>query len=355
MGYAYRGPRSPITGNIAPLVKTDGGLGLRASLELYAARGVPFDRIIVGLPAYGMTWATRGPELHARRAPSSVSERGSTTLFRVAGPRAGATDVIYDTDPIEGSARITWFQPDRGSWFQTYYDTPATLRAKYLLAHEAQLAGVGMWTLGYDLGDPGYPALVDELFARPVLDAVTASPSGDAVVRLRATVYPGLAATSGVRVSNDGTTWTTWLAPELFDPAGEGQAWPLAEGPDGPRTVHLQAGDAAGDVSVPVVLELRVDRVPPSLVGPSLRPGPVPGSWSVLASATDEGGTVTTEVRWLVEGEVRRDWGPLDSIAAGSVLAPLDRSVTVEVRVTDLAGRTASGAATAPARSWARP
>ena len=355
MGYAYRGPGSSVTGNIAPLVNSEGGLGLRASLELYAERDVPFDRIIVGLPAYGMTWATRGPELHARRAPPSVSERGSTTLFRVAGPRPGATDVTYDTDPVEGSARITWFQPDRGSWFQTYYDTPATLRAKYLLAHEEQLAGVGMWTLGYDLGDPGYPALADELFARPVLDGVTAVRAADTVVHLRASVYPGLAATTGVRVSNDGTTWTTWLAPELFDPDGEGQPWPLAEGSDGPRTVHLQAADAGGVLSVPTVLDVRVDRVPPSLAGPSLRPGPVPGSWVILLGATDEGGTVTTEARWLVGDGVVRDWSPLDTLAAASLLAPLDRPVTVEVRVTDLAGRVTSGSATAPAGSWSRP
>ena len=355
MGYANRGPRSPVTGNIAPLVNTDGGLGLRASLDLYADREVPFDRIIVGLPAYGMTWATRGPELHARRAPPSVSERGSTTLFRVVGPRAGATDVTYDTDPVEGSARITWFQPDRGSWFQTYYDTPATLRAKYLLAHEEQLAGVGMWTLGYDLGDPGYPALVDELFARPVLDAVTAVPTADAEVRLRARIYPGLAPTTGVRVSNDGATWSDWLAPEVFDPNGEGQPWPLTEGPDGPRTIHVQAGDAAGTLSLPAVLEVQVDRIPPTLTGPSLRPGPVPGSWVVLAGARDEGGTPAMEVRWSVGDTVVRDWATLDSLAAGSVQAPIDQPVTVEVRATDLAGRVTSGSATAPAGSWSRP
>ena len=117
----------------------------------------------------------------------------------------------------------------------------------------------------------------------------------------------------------------------------------------------LQAGDAGGALSVPAVLELRVDRVPPTLAGPSLRPGPVPGSWVVLAGARDEGGTTTTEVRWLVGDGVVRDWLPLDSLAAGSIQAPVDQPVTVEVRATDLAGRVTSGSATAPAGSWARP
>jgi hypothetical protein len=256
---------------------------------------------------------------------------------------------------VEGSARITWFQPDRGSWFQTYYDTPATLRAKYLLAHEQRLAGVGIWTLGYDWGDPGYPALVDEVFARPVLGDVSVEPSDDTWVRLSAPVYEGLASTTGVRLSNDGESWTGWLDPGVLDRAAEGHAWQLEAGPDGPRTVHLQLGDAAGTLSIPMVVEVRLDRVPPVLEGPSLRPGPVSGSWLVLFGARDEGGTTTAEIRWLIDGAVARDWAPLDTLASASILAPVDGSVRVEVRVTDLAGRITSGEATVAPGSWSRP
>jgi hypothetical protein len=71
-----------------------------------------------------------------------------------------------------------------------------------------------------------------------------------------------------------------------------------------------------------------------------------------LAGARDEGGTVTTEIRWLVGDGVVRDWAPLDSLAAGSIVAPVDQPVTVEVRATDLAGKVTSGAATAQAGTW---
>ena len=113
----------------------------------------------------------------------------------------------------------------------------------------------------------------------------------------------------------------------------------------------VQAGDAEGTLSVPVNLTVRVDRAPPTLSGPSLRPGPLPGSWIVLVGAHDEGGSTSLEVRWLVGDSVLRDWGPLDSLAAGSIVAALDQAVTAEVRATDLAGRVASGTATAPAGS----
>ena len=75
----------------------------------------------------------------------------------------------------------------------------------------------------------------------------------------------------------------------------------------------------------------------------------------VLAGARDEGGTTTTEVRWRVGDALVRDWMPLASLAAGSIVAPIDQPVTVEVRATDLAGRITNGSASAPAGSWARP
>jgi hypothetical protein len=64
---------------------------------------------------------------------------------------------------------------------------------------------------------------------------------------------------------------------------------------------------------------------------------------------------VALDIRWLVDGALVRDWGPLDSLASGSIVAPVEGSVTVEVRVTDLAGRIVSGAASVAAGSWTRP
>ncbi|MEZ4596339.1 MAG: hypothetical protein R3C32_05535 [Chloroflexota bacterium] len=283
-----------------------------------------------------------------------MSARGSTTLFRVVGPRPGAIDVRYDADPVEGSARVTWFDPGRGSWFQTYYDTPPrcvpstswpTRRAR----------GVGMWTLGYDWGDPGYPALVDEVFR-------TAGPRrrrGDGLGRPRCahhgTRLPGPRPDARHPRLRRWRRMVRLARPGMLAPGGDGLAWRLPDGPDGPRTVHLQAGDDAGTLSTDTTVEVRAGRVPPVLAGPSLRPGPVPGSWWVLLDAMDEGGPARVEVRWTVGDTLVRDWAPLSSLAAGSLVAPVDRPVTVEARAIDLAGRTTSGSATAPAGSWYRP
>ena len=243
MGYAYRGPTSSPVGSIAPLDRADDGLGpARQPRRCTATGACPLDQVIIGLPAYGLTWATLGPELHAERAPAE--RLGARPRDPVPGrrrpplppERSHATRTRSRARPAS-----TWYDPDAARWFQTYYDTPATLRAKYLLALEAGTAGVGIWTLGYDAGLPGYPALVARCSRGPWSARVTVDPVA-AAHRSTCACPPrridGPAATNGVRVSNDGLTWSAWMDAALLDPARDGPLdWPLAAGPDGTATV----------------------------------------------------------------------------------------------------------------------
>ncbi len=84
---------------------------------------------------------------------------------------------------------------------------------------------------------------------------------------------------------------------------------------------------------------------------PALRPDVT----FIHAQKASRRGDVLVEVRWLVADQVTRDWRPLDSLAAGSIVAPVDRAATVQVRVIDLVGRVTTGSATAPAGTWSAP
>ena len=65
MGYDYRVAASS-PGASAPLDRSDGGeRSLRWSLDLYDALGVPRDKLLLGLPLYGMTWPVAGPVVGA--------------------------------------------------------------------------------------------------------------------------------------------------------------------------------------------------------------------------------------------------------------------------------------------------
>jgi hypothetical protein len=152
MGYDYHWSGSQ-PGASAPVDRTDGVPTLRWSIEQYVGAGVPRDRILLGLPLYGMTWRTDAPD---RRA--DVIGRGSTWILN------RHLDVLLDPgfaparDPLEV---VEWFvRADGDAWRMTYYDSPATLRAKLALARDQGLAGGGFWAIGYERGLPGYLELM---------------------------------------------------------------------------------------------------------------------------------------------------------------------------------------------------
>jgi GH18 family chitinase len=172
MGYDYRVATSTTVGSVAPLIRAGGGLSLSASLDLYAALGVPIDRVILGLPLYGRTWQTVDQSLGANRVDGTS---GTVFFFRdLASLGAEGTILAADTDTLESSVRLV--RAVDGAIYQTYYDSPATFAPKLALVDGRGLAGVGFWALGYQ-PDPAWWALVGTAFGAPPTNADTAPAS----------------------------------------------------------------------------------------------------------------------------------------------------------------------------------
>lgn len=154
MGYDYHWAGSQ-PGASSPVERTDGVYDLRWSIDRYVEAGVPRNRILLGLPLYGMTWRTAGPD-----RTSAVVDRGEAWI-----PRRHL-DVLADPafaparDPVEVAEFFA--RPDGEEWELTYYDSPATLRAKLGLARDHGLAGGGFWAIGYERGLPDYLALMHD-------------------------------------------------------------------------------------------------------------------------------------------------------------------------------------------------
>jgi spore germination protein YaaH len=181
MGYDYRTGRSD-PGATAPIDRSDGGrASLRASLEVYAALGVPADRLLLGLPLYGVAWPVAGPVIGA---PSTG--RGEAWFPRANVPLLTDPAIVPLHDDVEqvlvyllASDGGVWPAtaeppaspvpsatpaPDR-TWEAIYVDSPETLAPKLALANEWGLAGSGFWAIGYTRGLPEYTRLMERFAA----------------------------------------------------------------------------------------------------------------------------------------------------------------------------------------------
>jgi hypothetical protein len=148
MGYDYHWSGSQ-PGGSSPVERLDGLYDLRWSIDRYVEAGVPRDRMLLGLPLYGMSWRTLEPD---RTAP--VLSDGEAWILR------RHLDVLLDPSftPSRDSIEVAeyFFAPDGDAWRITYYDSAATLRPKLALARDHGLAGGGFWAIGYERGVPGF-------------------------------------------------------------------------------------------------------------------------------------------------------------------------------------------------------
>lgn len=160
MGYDYHWSTSQ-PGASSPVDRTDGLYTLRWSIDSYVDAGVPRDRILLGLPLYGMRWRVAGPSRTALVIGEGVAWVPSQHRDALLDPgfRAGL-------DLVE-IAQVVWEQ-DGLEWLVTYYDSPATLRPKLALALDNGLAGAGFWAMGYERGLPGYVELMTDFRAGDV-------------------------------------------------------------------------------------------------------------------------------------------------------------------------------------------
>ena len=188
MGYDYRTPGSS-PGATSPLENRDGSgrLSLRWSLDMYDALGVPADRLLLGLPLYGITWPVAGPEIGAPETgrgaawilrrhldvltdPTLVPERDETEVVEVYALPAPAPSAPIASTGVPSapgaSASASASADSVPAWSAIYVDSPDTLTRKLGLSEERGLAGAGFWAIGYERGLPGYTQAMRDYVAR---------------------------------------------------------------------------------------------------------------------------------------------------------------------------------------------
>ncbi|HEY2888783.1 MAG TPA: glycosyl hydrolase family 18 protein, partial [Candidatus Limnocylindrales bacterium] len=150
MGYDYRSSRSSTTGSTDPLVVRGGGMSLTWTLTVFKAGKLPMNKIILALPYYGMSWPTTSAKPGTAPAHAAYGKAPAYPIqfSKIKVPKGSR----HGYDKVEATAWVATYDAHLHVWRQTFYDSPASLTAKYNLAKSRGLAGVGMWALGYDAG-----------------------------------------------------------------------------------------------------------------------------------------------------------------------------------------------------------
>ncbi len=179
MAYDYRTATSG-PGAVSPINRADGGRTITWSLDLYGAIGIPPQRLLLGLPLYGMEWPVAGPVMGA-----ISTGKGTAWILRDHLDVLTSAAAVPTNDPLEGvdvyfvgsdgslapppSLPPTLDQiPDDRTWSAVYVDSPATLQRKLGLGESRGYAGAGFWAIGYERGLPGYTSLMNQFVAGEV-------------------------------------------------------------------------------------------------------------------------------------------------------------------------------------------
>jgi spore germination protein YaaH/flagellar hook assembly protein FlgD len=255
MGYDYRGSGASTAGSIAPL--TGSAYDITETVDRYLAR-VPADRLILGVPYYGRAWSTVSDSLRAKTQTGAKYGYSATANYALAAQLAEESGRRWDPDeqgPWTAYQRETCSSASScaTSWRELYYDDAESLGLKYQLADARNLAGVGMWALGYDGVRPELAALLRQTFGggpagdrkppRASLRVLPATaPDEGVVVTWGGTDAVGVTAYD-VEVATAGGPWTAWLTGVVTT----SDVWLGANGRG--YAFRARAHDAAGNVS----------------------------------------------------------------------------------------------------------
>lgn len=145
-GYDYFNGKSRTNGPVSPLGAPDGSYSIRQSVDNYLQTGVDRGKLLLGLPYYGAVWAGSDDR------DTSMQFKGHLTYRAIMG-KYGAKGAVFD--PVSCSKfHLVKPIPDSNYYEKCWFDDDYTLGEKFGWAISQELAGVGIWALGYDNGYP---------------------------------------------------------------------------------------------------------------------------------------------------------------------------------------------------------
>lgn len=154
MGYDYHWPGSTTAGPVSPL----GGFFYDVEYSVYDYLDVTngnSEKIILGVPYYGYDWPVVDESIY-----SLTTENATARIYSTAINMAETYGQSWDVN-----SNANWISYESTGWQQCWFDDSLSLSLKYQFTIENDLAGVGMWALGYDEGTTELWGALAEIFS----------------------------------------------------------------------------------------------------------------------------------------------------------------------------------------------
>ncbi|KAF9405187.1 hypothetical protein BGZ94_003714, partial [Podila epigama] len=147
--------------------ETHGGHSVQGAVEMYLDRGVPREKLVLGLALYGKTYLLADPQnstpgrarFSAGGDPTSCIETRGDIAYNEIAPLFYAPNAIHPSWDMDSKAFYFVYGNQRNNWVG--YDDRPSIDLKLQMVVEQDLAGIMWWSLDQDLDDasqdPSHP------------------------------------------------------------------------------------------------------------------------------------------------------------------------------------------------------
>jgi len=181
MGYDYYWNGSSQAGAVSPLYSlvSNYDYNFSKTISYYQSQGIPNEKIVIGVPYYARQWPTTG-----QYAPSATIGNGTAYTYRYIQNNS-ASVYTKENKHFESNSFSPYYSFQNNGWYQCFVDDVYSMGKKYDQVNRRNLAGIGIWALGYDDGYSELWELIADKFSEnavlPTTDTIfdTGGPAFD--------------------------------------------------------------------------------------------------------------------------------------------------------------------------------
>lgn len=156
MGYDFHTPGSDQAGSVAPMGGT--GENLLNFMNAYIDK-VPVEKLILAVPYYGYDWPVAGKGVNA------AVTNGDVKVLPYAEIVDSSKKTSFQWDDVTQTPWYSYIDPDTKQTRVVHFDNTRSLGVKYDFINKKNLAGVGIWALGFDGRNTDLEQLLADKFA----------------------------------------------------------------------------------------------------------------------------------------------------------------------------------------------